>query len=57
MTAVEFIEEYLRFKGLIIDDKNIPQVLIGVINDAKKMEKEQIEDAFKKGQESTYKIS
>ena len=43
-TAVEFIEEYLRFKGLIINDKNIPQVLIGVINQAKEMEKQQIID-------------
>jgi hypothetical protein len=27
------------------------------INKAKEMEKQQIEDAFKKGQESTYKLS
>lgn len=52
MTAVEFIEEYLRFKGLIIDDKNIPQVLIGVINDAKEMEKEQLHKAWKAAEQN-----
>ena len=41
MTAVEFIEDYLKFKGIIIDDKTIPQVLVGVIKQAKEMEKEQ----------------
>ena len=45
LTAVEFIEDYLKFKGLIINDKTIPQVLVGVINDAKEMEKQQIIDA------------
>jgi hypothetical protein len=45
-TAVEFIEEYLRFKGLIITDKNVPQILIGIINQAKEMEKQQIIDAM-----------
>jgi hypothetical protein len=44
MTAVEFIEDYLKFKGIIIDDKTIPQVLVGVINQAKEMEKQQIID-------------
>jgi len=44
-TAVEFIEDYLKFKGLIIDNKS-PQVLIGVINQAKKMEKQQIINAL-----------
>lgn len=28
-----------------------------IVEKAKEMEKEQIEDSFKKGQESTYKIS
>jgi hypothetical protein len=45
MTAVEFIEDYLKFKGIIIDDKTFPQVLVGVINQAKEMEKQQIIDA------------
>ena len=45
MTAVEFIEDYLKFKGLIIDDKTIPQVLIGIIKNAKEIEKKQIIDA------------
>jgi hypothetical protein len=40
MTAVEFIEDYLKFKGIIIEKENYPQVIIGVINDAKEMEKE-----------------
>ena len=44
MTAVEFIEDYLKFKGIIIDDKTFPQVLVGVINQAKEMEKQQIID-------------
>ena len=44
-TAVEYIEEYLRFKGLIVNDKNVPQALIGVINQAKEMEKQQ-QDEF-----------
>jgi hypothetical protein len=52
MTAVEFIEEYLKFKGIIIDDKTIPQVLVGVINQAKEMEKQQIDDAWDKGKYS-----
>jgi hypothetical protein len=46
LTAVDFIEDYLKFKGLIINDKTIPQVLVGVINDAKEMEKQQIIDAY-----------
>jgi hypothetical protein len=46
LTAVDFIEDYLKFKGLIINDKTIPQVLVGVINDAKEMEKQQIIDAW-----------
>ena len=44
-TAVEYIEEYLKHKGIIINDKTIPQVLVGVINEAKEMEKQQIIDA------------
>lgn len=42
LTAVQYIEEYLKYKGIIIDDKTIPQVLIGVINEAKEIEKQQI---------------
>jgi hypothetical protein len=45
-TAVEYIDEYLRHKGIIIEDKNIPQVLIGIINEAKDIEKKQIVDAY-----------
>jgi hypothetical protein len=44
-TAVEYIEDYLKFKGLIIDKPNIPQVLVGIIKQAKEMEKQQIIDA------------
>jgi hypothetical protein len=40
-TASEHIESYLKFKGIIINDKTVPQVLIGVINEAKEMEKQQ----------------
>ena len=42
---VEYIDEYLRNKGIIIEDKTIPQVLIGIINEAKDIEKQQIIDA------------
>jgi hypothetical protein len=52
MTAVEFIEDYLKFKGIIIEKENYPQVIIGVINDAKEMEKQQIIDAWEDGQNS-----
>lgn len=38
MTAVEYIEEYLISKGLIINDKTTPQVLVGVLNEAREME-------------------
>jgi ferredoxin-fold anticodon binding domain-containing protein len=48
-TAVEFIEDYLKFKGIIIDDKTIPQVLVGVINQAKEMFEQQIIDAYWEG--------
>ena len=46
MTAVEFIEDYLKFKGIIIEKENYPQVIIGIINDAKEMEKQQIINAY-----------
>jgi len=52
MTAVEFIEDYLKFKNIIIEKENYPQVIIGVINDAKEMEKQQIIDAWEDGQNS-----
>jgi hypothetical protein len=52
MTAVEFIEDYLKFKGIIIEKENYPQVIIGVINDAKEIEKQQILDAWEDGQNS-----
>ena len=44
-TAVQYIEEYLKFKGLIINDKTIPQVLVGIINEAKEMEKQQMRES------------
>jgi hypothetical protein len=53
-TAVEYLakELYEKFEmkgtGLVFDD---------ILNKAKEMEKQQIQDAFLKGQESTYKIS
>lgn len=49
MTAVEFIEDYLKFKGIIIEKENYPQVIIGVINNAKEMEKQQIIKAYLDG--------
>jgi hypothetical protein len=48
-TAVEYIEAYLKHKGIIIDDKTIPQVLVGVINEAKEIEKQHIIDAYIRG--------
>jgi hypothetical protein len=48
-TAVEFIEDYLKFKGIIIDDKTTPQVLVGIINQAKEMEKEQKHSEYMRG--------
>jgi hypothetical protein len=48
-TAVEFIENYLKFKGIIIDDKTTPQVLVGIINQAKEMEKEQKHSEYMRG--------
>ena len=49
LTAVQYIEEYLKYKGIIINDKTIPQALVGVINEAKEIEKQQIIDAVSKG--------
>ena len=49
ITAVQYIEEYLKHKGIIIDNKTIPQVLVGVINEAKEIEKKQIISALKAG--------
>jgi hypothetical protein len=54
LTAVEFIEDYLKFKGIIIEKENYPQVIIGVINDAKEMEKQQIIDAYQQGFNNAY---
>jgi hypothetical protein len=48
-TAVEFLEDYLKFKGIIIEKENYPQVIIGVINDAKEMEKQQVIDTYRDG--------
>jgi hypothetical protein len=47
-TAVDWLLNDYVNKGLIT---------IEAIEQAKEIEKQQIEDAFKKGQESTYKIS
>ena len=49
LTAVQYIEEYLKYKGIIIDDKTIPQVLVGVINEAKEMERQQIIESYCQG--------
>jgi len=49
MTAVEFIEDYLKFKGIIIEKENYPQVIIGIINDAKEIEKQQIINSYIEG--------
>ena len=50
-TAVEWLAKEFSKDGLVIDlwEKEIEQ--------AKEMEKQQIIDAYQKGQESTYKIS
>jgi hypothetical protein len=49
LTAVDFIEDYLKFKGLIINDKTMPQLLVGIIKEAKEMEKQQIINAWLDG--------
>ena len=49
LTPVEIIEDYLKFIGFINLDKTVPQVIKGVINQAKRMEKEQIINAWKAG--------
>ena len=49
LTAVQYIEEYLKYKCIIINDKTIPQVLVGVINEAKEIEKKQIIDSYIEG--------
>lgn len=43
VTAVQYIEEYLKWKGIIKTD-NSPQVLVGIINEAKKREKDLVRD-------------
>lgn len=48
-TPVDFIDEYLRFKGIIINDKTIPQVFVGIINHAKEMERLLIINAYNNG--------
>lgn len=49
LTAVQYIEEYLKYKGIIIDDKTIPQVIVEIINAAKEIEKKQIIDSYIEG--------
>jgi hypothetical protein len=50
MTAVEWlVEQFFSTKGELQVEE--------IIQQAKEMEKQQIEDAFKKGQESTYRLS
>ena len=49
LTPVEIVQDYLKFIGFINPDTTIPQVIKGVINQAKRMEKEQIINAWKAG--------
>ena len=44
MNAVEFIRSYLVYRGYINEDKKTPQVLKGVIYEAKEMQKKQLLD-------------
>ncbi len=44
LTAVEIIQDYLKFIGFIDSDKTVPQVIKGVINTAKRAEKEQAQE-------------
>jgi hypothetical protein len=48
-TPVEFIEDYLKFKGFIIDEPNTPQVLVGIINESKEAERLLIVNAYNLG--------
>jgi hypothetical protein len=50
MTAIEWLVEQL-------EQRPFGASLFSVIEQAKKMEVEQINEAFKKGQESTYRLS
>jgi hypothetical protein len=50
MTAIEWLVKEL-------EQKPKGSYLFSVIEQAKEMEKKQIEDAFKKGQESSYRLS
>ena len=55
MTAVEFLEEQLDSELELYNSQWLR--IEKIIDKAKEMEKQQIEDAFKKGQESTYKLN
>jgi len=50
LTAVEWLVN----EAMLLDNNGW---ILPLINQAKKLEKEQIEDAFKKGQESILKLS
>jgi hypothetical protein len=51
MTAIEWLLEQLE-RNIMWTDK-----AENIVEQAKELEKQQIEDAFKKGQESTYRLS
>lgn len=62
MTAVEFLSEQLlnldiEFDSILINRSNYWVKRNNVLEQAKEMEKQHIEDAFKKGQQSTLKLS
>ena len=50
MTAVEWLVE-------TIDKKYINAFITRIVEQAKEMEKQQLNEAFKTGQESTYRLS
>lgn len=52
MTAVEWLVEQLDGEKHLTDNE-----IKRVIEQAKEMEKQQMNEAFKKGQESTYRLS
>lgn len=60
-TSVDWLIEQLQrskdFQRVLNEVSQMSSAKIDLLNQAKEMEKQQIEDAFKKGQESTYKIS
>jgi hypothetical protein len=61
MTAVEFVAYELMNLDIAyemgIEKNEFHKLRQEIIKKAKEREKQQIEDAFKKGQESTYRLS